>query len=286
MTEGQTLTTKLSPRWLFKMGVFAIVGALFGAWGLYDGLVKYPARGERVAQFELLEYLDKADTAGRLFRASVDDPAGELTRLRELRASGGVVGEVEEARLGWLHELAKVNNLATLTAENAAMTSRPPAAQEDTKTWFLVPATTRDALRAELQGKKQPAPLSDFDILFQYLIAVVGWAVFLLVLWRIVKSAATKYRYVPGEMRLTLPGGRAITPSDIALVDKRDWHKFFVHLKLKGSGEEVKLDLLRFQPLEQWVLQMARHVEGYEPSEEELAAERAAAPGASAGASE
>ncbi|MCA9292491.1 MAG: hypothetical protein KDA20_01615 [Phycisphaerales bacterium] len=277
MAEGQTLTTKLSPRWLFKMGVFAIIGALFGAWGLYDGLVKYPARGERVAQFELLEYFDKADAQGRLFRTSVDDPAAELTRLKDLRASGGGMSDLDDARLGWLLELAKVNNLATLTAENTAMAARTPAEQKDTKTRFIVPASTRDTLRAELQGIKQPAPLSDFDILSQYVFAVAGWGVFLFVVWRWFRSATTKYRFEPDAQKLTLPDGRAITPSDIELVDKRDWHKYFVHLKLKQSGDEVKLDLLRFQPLEQWVLAMAKNVEGYEPSEEERAAEQAPA---------
>ena len=140
-----------------------------------------------------------------------------------------------------------------------------------------MPASTRDTLRAELQGIKQPAPLSDFDILSQYVFAVAGWGVFLFVVWRWFRSATTKYRFEPDAQKLTLPDGRAITPSDIELVDKRDWHKYFVHLKLKQSGDEVKLDLLRFQPLEQWVLAMAKNVEGYEPSEEERAAEQAPA---------
>ncbi len=268
MTEGETRSTRLNSRWLLKLVIFAVVSAGFGAWGMYDAFIAYPKRGQRVAQFELLEYFDKSDAKGMLYRASVDDPAAEQVRLTEEYERKAQLTDIELARLSWLNELAKVANLTVLAQENTDMVSRPPAEQEDTQTWFVVPATSRDDLGKTLAGKKAPPPLSDLDIVFQYGIAAVGWGVCVLVLWRIMRSGTIKYRYVSEDRRLILPDGREITPSDIELVDKRDWHKFYVYLKLKDSGKEVKLDVLRFVPLEEWVLEMAKHVEGYEGDDE------------------
>ena len=264
MSEGQTQTTKLSSKWLFKMGIFALVGLGLGLWGVYDAFVAYPARGELVAKFEQLEYFDKADGAGRLYRASIDDPAAEHARLSALPAGSGL-DDVEAARLGWLTELRKVRNLAVLTQQNQAMAALPPGEQTDTATRFIVPATARDELRAELQGKSQPPPLSTYDIPMQYGFVVLGFGVFGIIAWRFLRSAAQKYRYEASAHALTLPDGRTITPDMIELVDKRDWHKFYVYMKLKEKGEEIKLDLLRFTPLEAWILEMETQIDGYEP---------------------
>ncbi|MGH7132453.1 MAG: hypothetical protein ACREJO_10960, partial [Phycisphaerales bacterium] len=53
------------------------------------------------------------------------------------------------------------------------------------------------------------------------------------------------------------PDGKTIVPADIAEFDKRKWDKFYVTINLKG-GEARKLDLLRYVPLEEWVLAMER----------------------------
>ncbi len=64
-------------------------------------------------------------------------------------------------------------------------------------------------------------------------------------------------------MTLGLPGGHSLTPADLTDVDKRKWDKFFVSLVVKPGhatlgGKEVALDLLRYEPLEDWVLEMEK----------------------------
>ena len=89
-----------------------------------------------------------------------------------------------------------------------------------------------------------------------------------------VRVSAKKYRWSPDTRTLTLPGGKTIAPAQIAEVDKRKWDKFFVTLRLNESSpepREVKLDLLRFTPLEAWVLEMEKHAPNYVPPAEEPA---------------
>jgi hypothetical protein len=67
-------------------------------------------------------------------------------------------------------------------------------------------------------------------------------------------------------------------------VDKRKWHKFFVFLKLADNSPEIKLDLLRYSPLEDWVLEMEKLHPNYVPEPVEAEAEPASpAPPAAAG---
>ena len=141
-------------------------------------------------------------------------------------------------------------------------------AGEGQHTEIADPSARLTELQAEWATRKPPKPLSAFDIPSQWLIAVAGLG---LSAWIVVLFAAVarkKFRYEPAAMRLTLPGGKSFTPADIAELDKRQWHKFFVTVRLK-DGRSHKLDLLRYTPLEAWVLEMEKHTDGYEPPREE-----------------
>ncbi len=268
-TRGGLLTTSVSRRWLLKWGAICIVGLGLGVWGLYDWQVAYPARGELHARFMLKQYLEQAAGDFALRSASVEDPAAEMERLDQAAAEGSLTA-LQQSRELWLTALTRLHSLEDLAAENAAMLERPAGERSDTHTWFVRPNDTLDELRTELQATSQPKPLSAYDLPVQALIMVAGFAVGGLLLLHIVRTFLTRYRYAPDERRLVLPSGRELTPDDIAFVDKRKWDKFFVFLKLKQEqgGEEIKVDLYRFEPLEEWILDMEPHTEGYEPEPE------------------
>ncbi|MBL0920637.1 MAG: hypothetical protein IBJ10_00755 [Phycisphaerales bacterium] len=264
-------TTRLNRTWVIKTCIYLVVLLGLGIWGLVDGLIVYPERGRNAASFLEKEYLVQAEKAGELFRASIADPRAEFERLRavedDLRMRGAQAKaeqrsadqvEMELARLEWLTALSRIGEL------DPANTALPD------------PSARLTTLQNEWTTRKPPKPLSAFDIPSQWLIAVAGlglggWIVFLFA-----AVARKKYRYDPAEMRLTLPCGRTLVPADIAELDKRQWHKFFVTVRAKDGGS-YKLDLLRYAPLEQWILEMEKHTDGYEPPVETPAEEPAAA---------
>ena len=61
---------------------------------------------------------------------------------------------------------------------------------------------------------------------------------------------------------LPLPDRSILEPSDLKEVDKRKWHKFLVHLAIKDGhanhgGKRLKIDLYRYQNLEDWILEIS-----------------------------
>jgi hypothetical protein len=257
-----------------KMVIFFIVCFGLGTWGLIDAASVYPNRGRFYSQFMLQEYLQAAETNGVLAisrRVNVEDPAQAVLdlegRQQELNA-------VEEARFRWLNSLRPVygKSLERLTAENQAMQDRPEDERTDTVTVFADPAALYTELDAELQGKTKPKPLSQTDIAVQWLICFAGYAGALLVMFRIIQTRSTVYRYEPSDHRLILSGGKSITPDQIEVVDKSKWHKFFVTLELK-DGTSHKFDLLRFEPLEDWILEMEEVDPRLRAARDEAAAE-------------
>ncbi len=253
-------TTSISRKWLVKMVIFMVALAGLGAWGAADAWIVYPARGEKHAKFMLRDYLGAMRDAGRLSAASVPDPATELARLR----TDGTSTDAEAARLGWLTSLSRIHNL---TQEEQAMASVGPG--EDALTVFANPRQRLSDLETELGTQNVPSALSAYDIPFQYLLVLLGFGGSLAMVVFLIRVAARKFSWDPGEHRLTLPDGRSFTPEQITKVDKRDWHKYFIHLTVEGEGfdKEVRLDLLRFVPLEQWVLEMETLHPNYEPPE-------------------
>ncbi len=233
--------TKLARRWLIKMGVFIVICAGLSLWGLYDATDVYPARGERDASYKLNEYLQAASRAGRLTRTAlvVEDPRAAHAELGARKAELAT-GSLERARYEWLESLARM--------------------------WRLDSANDRieDSPRAQLTALEEywtqrdpPAPLEAYDLFFQWAIFVISGIGALLLLVLLARVARKSYRFDADENRLHLPGGRSVTPDDLAEVDKTKWHKFFVTLRLK-EGAPVTLDLYRYEPLEEWVLAMEK----------------------------
>lgn len=251
------IRTRVAPRWMRKMVIFLVVCFGLGTWGLLDAAVIYPNRGERYSQFMLAEYLGHANTIGLLpvaRRVNVDDPEATLA---DLEARRDQLNDFEEFRLRWLKSLEPIHGkqLTGLTRQNQEMAARGAEQREDTVTVFVDPAAKHAELTSALQGASAPKPLSQADIAVQWLICAAGYIGSLFIIFRIVQTKSTVYRYEPADHRLILPGGKTITPDEIEVVDKSKWHKFFVTLDLKG-GESHKFDLLRFEPLEEWILDM------------------------------
>jgi hypothetical protein len=260
--------TKLNKGWLLKMAIFFTILLAFGMWGLYDAVIAYPNRGKADAEYRELEYLNAARDAGVLLRASVDQPRAELDRLRAIEkellttanssdtSQAAMLARADRAKLQWLTALSRVGMLS-------------PA-----NTTFENPTGQREILENTWATKTPPKPLSAFDIPSQWLFVIAGFggALWLTVLF--LRVSSKKFRWEPSTRTLTIPGGRTITPADIAEVDKRKWDKFFVTLRLNDSTpapREHKFDLLRYTPLEAWILELERHSPNYVPPAEEPA---------------
>ena len=110
---------------------------------------------------------------------------------------------------------------------------------------------------------KAPDPLTRWDIPTQWLISVLGFTLGGWMLVSFVIAARRSYQWEPGGQRLTLHDGTSLVPADLVDLDKRKWHKFYVTLKTSPDhptlrGRDVELDLFRYLPLEDWVLEMER----------------------------
>ncbi|GIK18430.1 MAG: hypothetical protein DYG93_07510 [Leptolyngbya sp. PLA2] len=266
--ESKTATptptrTTLARRWLIRVVLITIALWAFGAWGLYDALVAYPKRGAAYAELMQLEYLRTANDRGVLGQASIDDPAGELARLRAKDVTQR--SAVEQQRLLWLEALA-TPGLNMLDPQHTRMEN---------------PGATLARLQSEWAQRPAPKPLSWFDLPSQWLILVVCWGfgTWMLILFGMV--ASKRYSWEPEAQRLTLPGGATLVPADLDDVDKRKWHKFIVFLKIKPEhvilgGRELRLDLFRYNHLESWVLEMEKTAFPDRQEEEEEAADGSA----------
>lgn len=258
--EG-TLVTTLNKRWVMKMGVFFLAMMVLGVWGALDAFWIYPKRGLEFAEYRQKEYLDAADKAGSIVTASVDRPADALRAFESAPPNG----EVEISKRRWLEALKLVVNLEKLEDQIAA--GQTP----ENSTSMPDPRKRLEELTRKWQNRTQPNALSEFDIPVQYLFMAIGLGLAGYIVVFLLRCSATRYTYHPGSRRLTIPGGRSFVPSDIDEIDRRLWHKFYVHLKLNDGSPEVKLDLLRFWPLEEWFLDMERHWPKYVPPEQEPA---------------
>jgi hypothetical protein len=301
MSEIQT--TKLGRNWLLKTWLFTVLLLVFGFWGLADALYFYPRRGERDAAKCLKNHLVAAEEA-RVLTATqlkVTDPAATLAELRSRGAeiaaraksdtADGRAARIELTRMEWLESL---NKMWALRPEPRLVHSEkgPPPKKHyfDMRTGegytitggsekaAIPPRELLDLLTTVSNTTNQVTPLSGFDMLFQWVFVVIGFGGGAWMLLTLVRSGLKKYRWEPALQRLTLHDGRAITPADLADVDKRLWHKFFVTLSLR-DGPPYKLDLLRYQPLEDWVLEMERTAFP-DRAEPEAVGVQAGAPGA------
>lgn len=269
--------TTISRNWLAKMTLFIAAFIGLGIWGLVDAIWVYPARGAKHAEYMEYQYLEAQQEAGEILRSSVVEPDAEYTRLRETqeRLAGELAAAAPESvqrrrlqaeldKLAWLRSLAIIGRL------------------DPEYTTFEAPRERLEELEERWSTAEQPKPLSGLDIPTQWLFVAIGFggAIWmLLVVSRVIK---TKFRYDEAEHRLVLPSGESFTPEQVQELDKRKWDKFFVTVKLT-DGATHKLDLLRYQPLESWILEMEKlspHCETPEDEgedEAEAAAETTAA---------
>lgn len=255
-------TTRISPRWLVKTSIFLIVALALSGWFALDAMVIYPKRGRTDAAFLQQAYLNTARTSGALFTASVAKPKDELETLR---AKGdAAMTPLERSRFLWLESLAKVESLSRTQAWNEANPGRASS------TVFPDPAARLAELDAELASKSQPKALDAYDIPLQYAMLVLCAAVSLWIIFVLLRVLSTKYRYDAATATLTLPGkGGTVSAASLVLLDKRKWDKFYAFLKVQDRPGEIKLDLYRFVPLEEWVLDMWKRSPNYDPADEE-----------------
>jgi hypothetical protein len=244
------LTTRLNKPWVVKIVLFAAVLVFFGFYGLYDALVAYPARGLRYASYAQFQYLDAAKSNSQLTKVhvSVDDPAAELSKLRALDRAR--YAPLDAPRRDWLEALAMVGRL------------KPDQTRIDD------PAKKLDELRTAWTTSgggalSAPKPLSLFDISVQWVYVVVGLGGGFCLLMLYISVARQSYRWEAQTQTLHMPDGNTLTPTDVEDFDKRKWDKFLVFVKVKPThatlgGQELKLDLYRYTPLEEWVLAMER----------------------------
>lgn len=254
--------TKVNNKWSIKILIFMILLAGLGVWGLVDATIVYPARGAAAAEWAEREYLAAAADSGEMLRVDVNDPEGELERLeaqedalrsqvaQQSPGSRGALTQIK--RMEWLQSLRIINRL------------------DPQFTTFDNPSERLELLSAAHANRNQPKPLAAFDIPMQWVFVAIGFGGALWLLYLLVSVSRRKYRYEPESHTLHLPCGKTITPEQIAQVDKRKWDKFIVVLRLDDKSSH-RLDLLRYTPLEEWVLEMEKHSPGYEPPAEDEA---------------
>lgn len=260
--------TRLNPKWLLKITLFIIGTAAFGSWGLYDATIHYPRRGARAAEFNEWKYLELSldprnaiEVGGQI---AIPDPARARTDLKSRERS--LLSQVEAARLEWLDSLAVINRLHPRATDFGATVDGQPRPTAPERFLELDQAWKRT------DGKPvdRPTALQWYDLPSQWLIAFVCYGLALYLAWLIARTKMRTYAWDASDKRLHLPGGESIVPADIAEFDKRKWHKYFVALRIgpshpKLAGKAVSLDLLRYQPLEEWVLAMEA-AKGPDPS--------------------
>lgn len=265
MSAPARLTTRLSPKWLMKMTLFLALLVGLGIWSAVDAFSLYPARGRHHADFMLKAYLECLNRERRLLAAaSVEDPAAELERLQQANAAQS--RSCDAARAAWLLSLSRIENLSRLTQQNREAIARQGGPiGVDTRTMFSRPQSVLDELTARLGTRNTPKPLAAYDIPLQYVLMVIGFGGALWLLLFLARARSISYSFDPEEKRLFIPGGRSFVPADVKDVDKRDWHKYYLYLTLNDGSAEMKFDLLRYSPLEEWLLEIERLHPNYVP---------------------
>jgi hypothetical protein len=252
-SSGGTQQTAINHKWRRKMLIFFVVLFGLGIYGLIDAGYVYPRRGYRAAELLERDYLKYLNEAGKLSdtQATIKDPVAELERTRQASTGSDVLIQ------RWLMQLSY---LKKLTPQNTEYPREDFFDGGVSKGGMIESAQSRlDALK----NAPHAEPLESYDIPVQWLICAVGlvWGGYILVL--LVRVGKKVYTWDPATKSLTLPTGESFTPSDILEIDKRQWHKLYVHLTIKPEhatlGKKVlEFDLLRYVPLEDWILQMER----------------------------
>jgi hypothetical protein len=250
-----TQTTTLGRRWLIRMVLFILLCAGFAAYSLYDAMKAYPDRARAAASLALFNYLDAETQQGKTYPTlEAFEPRAELERLRAQRDTG-TLGGVDQHKYDWLEQTRLAGDLDT-----PEFRARAGAVRTNTHDAW---GGLKSQWQKEGAAPASVAPLSSYDIPVQWLLFVLcaGVTAWLLVL--LLSVARRKYGWEPGEQRLSLPDGSTLVPAEVEDFDKRRWDKFLIFLKIKPGhathgGREIKLDLYRHHPLEDWVLAMEK----------------------------
>lgn len=257
---AKTATT-INRKWMYKMVIIVAVSAFMAGFFLVDGLIRYPARGAEAAEYLEFQYLQVYDKerGGITGFTGIDDPAARLSQLAEKLKTSGKLDTVEDAQKVWLENLKLINRLGpeataiprTNFKDQQQVDSASKRLESLTKTW-----TT-----SEGNNRKSPTPLSAFDIPSQWVGMAVSAIVAIWVGVVFLSGRSKVYRWNPATQTLTLPTGVSFGPSDIAEVDKRKWDKLYVALRIAPThatlgGKTLEFDLLRYEPLEAWILAM------------------------------
>ena len=267
------LRSRLSRKWTIKIGIIALALIGLGVAGLYDALVGYPRRGQNAAEYLEYQYLQQLSSDQS--RASVADPSARLLELNKKEKEGAPLSLTDQTLVRWLEQLKMVGKLEPASA--STIIPRTDFRTDDQGKPIQVKdagqrlADLKKSWTTSAGTPKQASPLSWMDIPSQWVIVALGlgfggWLIFVLL-----SARAKVYRWDPAREVLTLPDGASIAPQDIAEFDKRKWHRLFITLKIKPShpqlgGKDVTLDLLRFDPVEDWVLAMEKTA-GLQPTD-------------------
>ncbi len=257
-------TTTISRNWLAKMSLFIAAFLGLALWGLIDATIVYPNRGAEHAKYMEYKYLESLEASGEILRASIDNPAERLEQFDKERRDSMMqeLQALPPESLSRARLQAEVDGLNWLSSLSTIGRAKP------THTVFDSPGARLAELRAELATAEQPKGLSGLDIPTQWLFVVIGGLGGVWMLLTVMRVVKTTYTFDESTHTLTLPSGESFTPAEIKEIDKRKWDKFFVTITLTG-GATHKLDLLRFQPLEEWILAMEKLSPNYEPLEED-----------------
>lgn len=285
MDAGEsTIHTTLSRSWLMKTGAFLVLLLGFGIWGTVDALWLYPERGLSEASYKLRTWMASADGAGKLTASTftINDPAGDLRTLnakedelrRESRGETGAAraAAADVAKLEYLQSLSRAWRLNSDVKPLGKITK--PSVQRlvfDPKTGQgsilgangeradLSVRALGEALDGYWKANQPPNPLSGFDMAFQYVFMGVGLLGGAWILFTMFAAArrARQIRWDAGARRLHLPAGVSMSAADLTDIDKREWHKFYCTMMTKDGGRH-RVDLLRYEPLEDWVLDLER----------------------------
>ncbi len=259
----------LNPKWSIKLFIITFFVLGFGGLGLYDALIKYPARGERFADWAKWQYLDAAKNAGSedfgIFerKSSVPDPVAEYAKLSdpETMQRNGIDAQNQSSarhlratmyntRYQWLNGLKIIGQL---TPENTTIDNPNNELAQSRALWT--------------SSLSNPKPLKSYDIPSQWLIMILCWGIGFWMLVNIIKVIGQKFSWDADSMTLTVPGSIAITPENIDEVDKRKWDKFIVFIKLNAAhsthaGKEIKVDTYQHALVEDWILAMEKKALG------------------------
>lgn len=229
-------TSTLNRSWLVKMVIFTVVLFGFGLWGLYDATIAYPQRGAYYAEYAQWRFLDAAKLAGKINTATdIADPKARFDELSHKTRS-----DLEQAEMDWLESLQRIGQL---DAEHTRIAGPNKLLDERAQRW---------------KGQDQPKPLAAYDMPLQWSFVFIGFGLGVYVVFNIVRSASRRYTWEESACALTLPGGKRVTPEQLADVDKKKWHKFFCSLVFNDGSEPVELDLLKYSGVEEWVLTLER----------------------------